>query len=111
MKEFVRRDTCQVFVRIGANRSRVRVLHATAAGSFSNVEDESVAFERSSAHELQFVLADASQLFLDYLLPPVVAVNHHSYRGRYVRQLKYVNLPNFNRAVRQRIIARRFKSI
>src|SRR2546423_1446366 len=106
MKEFVCRDTCQVFIRIGADRGRVRVFHATATSPFANVEDEHVAFEGSSSHELQFVLADALQVRLDLLFPPVVPMNHDPNFRLHPRQLKLFELPCLDGRVDKGIVAR-----
>src|SRR5437016_3081694 len=107
MKEFVRRDSGQVFIRIGANRGRVRVLHATAASSFANVEDERVAFEWSSAHELQLVLADALEVRLDLLFLPVDPMNHDPNFRLHSGQLKLFELPRLDGRVDKGIVARR----
>src|SRR5260370_18703467 len=77
MKKFLRGDDRQVLSRMGANRRRVCVLHATAGGTFSKVKNEGIAFERSSAHEFQFVLADTLQVSLNLFLFPVVTMNHN----------------------------------
>ena len=104
MKEFVGRDTRQVFIRMDANRGRVRVLHATAAGSFAKVENERVALEWSSAHELQFVLTDALQVLLNPLLFPVVSVNYDLDVGRYSGQVKLLKPRDLNRPVRKLVV-------
>src|ERR1700674_5749542 len=104
MKKFMCRDTRQVFIRIGPDCGRIRVLHATAASSSAKVENERVAFEWSSVHELQFVLADALQVFLDLLFSPVVSVNHHPDLRNYAAQLKFLELAHLDGPVRKRIV-------
>src|SRR5258708_1417561 len=104
MKEFVCRDTRQVFVRIGGNRGRVRVFHATAASSFANVQNEGVAFEWRSAHELQFILADTLQVFLNLFLFPVVTVYYNPNLWLNPCQFKLVEFACLDGSVDERIV-------
>src|SRR5258708_623690 len=75
MKKFVCRDTRQIFIGRSTNRSRIRVLHATATGSLANMKYACVPFEWRSLHELQFVIADPPQILFDLFLPPVIPIN------------------------------------
>src|SRR5260370_11540981 len=109
MKKFLRGDDRQVLSRMGANRRRVCVLNATAGGTFSKVKNEGIAFERSSAHEFQFVLADAFQVALNLFLLPVIAVNDYPNRGPKPRQLKFLELAHLDGPIRKRIVAGGFE--
>src|SRR6266481_9442001 len=82
------------------------MFHATAAGSFAKVENEGVAFEWSSAHKLLLVLANALQVRLDLLFPPIVPMNHHPNIRPNSRQLKLFELPCLAGRVDKGIVAR-----
>src|SRR5438309_276229 len=111
MKEFMRRDTRQVFIRIDANGGRVRVLHATATSSLANVKNKCVMLERCSIHELQFVVTDAPKILLDAFLAPIIAVNYHPHLRHDAAQLKLLELPYLDGPIRERIVARGFEDV
>src|SRR5229473_2969380 len=87
------------------------MLHAAATGLLADVENKGVVLEGRSIHELQLILTDSLQVVFDLFLPPVVAMNHDGHGGRHLWQFEYINIPNFNRTIRERVIARRFESI
>ncbi len=104
MKEFVGRDARQVFIRIDADCSGVCVLHASATCSLANVENERVAPEWCSIHELQFVLTNSPQVFFNVFPAPVISMDHNPDLGLKSGQLKHRELPGFDGCVDERIV-------
>src|SRR5712664_723859 len=105
MKEFMRRDSRQVFIRVHADCGRVRMLHAAATSSLANVKNKRVALERRSIHELQLVLADTFQIAFNLFLLPVIAVNHYPNRGLKPRQLKFFKFTCLDGSIDKGIVA------
>src|SRR5271170_4676810 len=109
MKKLVRCHAIQIFIGGHVDRRGVGVLHSSAgAGSgFSDVQKKCVVLVGRAFHQLQFVLADARQLFFHAFLFVVVAVNHHAHRRLQIRQHEIVKFPGFHRHVRQRVVTLR----
>ena len=83
------------------------MLHSSAACAFSDVQDKCVVLKRRTTHQFYFVLADAPQFIFDAVFPPVVAVNHHGDSRRHPRQIKLLEIADFDRTIRKGIVSRR----
>src|SRR4029077_20761178 len=94
----------KVFIRIRANRRGVRMLHATAAGAFAEMENKRVALERRPIHELQFVQAYALQVSLNLFLFPVVTMDHNPNLWLKPRQLKFFEFTCLDGSVNKSIV-------
>ena len=81
------------------------MLHATAAGASSDVQDKCVVIKRRTFHQLNFILANPLQLFFDLLLSPFFAVDHNGHVRRNARQVEFLKLPDFDGAVSEGVIA------
>src|SRR5437762_11593881 len=81
------------------------MLHATAAGASSDVQDKCVVIKRPAFHQFYFILANEFKLFFDLLLSPFVAVDHNGHVRQNARQVKFLKLPDFDGAVSEGVIA------
>src|SRR5690242_21875160 len=82
------------------------MLHASAACTSSDVQDECVAIKRRAFHEPDFVLANPLQIVFDLLLSPFVVIDNDGCARGYSRHVEALTFADLDGAVCQCVIAR-----
>src|SRR5260370_41241163 len=99
----MRSNASQLRFGICVDGSRVGMLHppARSLGRFANMKDEQVMVERSSAHQLDFILADLAQRVFHIRLFPAITVNRNGNRRLNSADPEKLKRADFDSAVGQ----------